>query len=194
MATRATAGHTGEHVRNTPGSGPGAEGLPTEEVVRTWDSADLYKWLTSITSPPLSMRVETVKAFLNANIDGSTFLDLGDKWYAGGAQPVPFGVAMRLNQLATSIKLHAPVLAASSRKRAMPSSPTGGPDLRGKKQRVAKAEDSYTEISVSPVPGERFTTEGSSWSVERLAAAGYHDVVHKLASMSIRSLGKSFVL
>jgi len=71
---------------------PAAAGLPTEEVVRTWDSEDLLKWLTSITPPPLSKFADTVKAFTNARIDGPTFLDLGHQFFSGGAaQGIPLG-------------------------------------------------------------------------------------------------------
>ena len=33
---------------SSSGGGQAAGGLPTEEAVRTWDSEDLVKWLTSI--------------------------------------------------------------------------------------------------------------------------------------------------
>ncbi|RPB20416.1 hypothetical protein L211DRAFT_852370 [Terfezia boudieri ATCC MYA-4762] len=54
---------------------PAAEGLPTDDVVRTWDSEDLHKWLTSITPPPLGKQEGTKNAFLDAETDGPCFLD-----------------------------------------------------------------------------------------------------------------------
>lgn len=172
MASSVASNLTGHSTSS--GVNPAAAGLPTEEVVRTWDSEELLKWLTSITPPPLSKFAGTAQAFANARIDGPTFLDLGPQWFSdGAAQGIPLGVAKRLDMLATSIKYN--MSATSSRRRVRPSSPIQSPDLKGKKPRVVGGSD------MPQASGE--TTAGSSQSVEELAAASNDTVIHKLASM-----------
>ncbi|KAF8437336.1 hypothetical protein BGX38DRAFT_52710 [Terfezia claveryi] len=167
---------SGQAGSSSSAGNPAAEGLPTEEVVRTWKSGDLYKWLTSMTPPPLSTHEETIKAFLDARIDGPSFLDLGSKWFSDHiARVVPVGVAVRLEMLATTIKHNTLLMSlASPRKRPRSSSPIQSLDSQRKKPRVVG--DSGIDIPVAQA-----SAKGSLQSVEELAAANKHATVHKVA-------------
>jgi len=81
--------------------------------------------------------------------------------------------------LAASIKDNTKIMStAKSRKRARSTSPIQSAGLLGKKPRIA--EDFDADMPISQASGE---TEASSRSVEELAAAGNHAVVHRLAGM-----------
>ncbi|RPB21072.1 hypothetical protein L211DRAFT_459525 [Terfezia boudieri ATCC MYA-4762] len=165
-------------------SSGGDAALPTEDVVRTWDSEDLFKWLTSLTPPPLGKNENTVKTFQHADIDGPLFLDLGGRWFSDSfGKVLPLGVAHRLDMLATSIKNNTlPMSVASSRKRPRSSSPIQSPESKGKNKRVAV--DSAIDV---PLTQASRITKGSLQPVEELAAARSQAVVQKLAGMSFTS-------
>lgn len=155
--------------------------LPTEEAVRTWDSEDLYKWLTSMTPPPLSNDRQAIQAFLGAKIDGPVFLDLGNKLSSNDlTQIIPFGVARRLNILANSIKDNALHISAL-RKRTVSSPPIHC--QQGKKPRLARG--SGLTGNVSQASRGTSIMEGSSRLVEDLAVETNHAIVHKLVGMSL---------
>ena len=182
-------GHTdqseiGEQVgSSSSGCDPAAVSLPTEEAVRTWDSEDLYKWLTSITPPPLSRDEQTAQAFLNTGVDGPVFLDWGNKLFSDDlAQVIPLGVAKRLNMLANSIKDNTLRISAS-RKRAASSSSIRCPKVKKK----SSALGSDTSVPVPQAPSITLTKEGSPQLVEELEIEVNHVAVHRLVGMSFAS-------
>ena len=164
--------------------------LPTEEAVRTWDSEDLYNWLTSITPPPLSNDKQAVQAFLSAKIDGPVFLDLGNKLSSNDlTQIIPFGVARRLNILANSIRDNALHISAL-RKRTASSPPIHC--QQGKKPRLTRGSD--LTGPVSQASGGTPILERSLGLVEDLVAETNHAIVHKLVGMSLRSFWEAWRL
>lgn len=184
-------GHASVHAQSeageqagcgTSGDDPAAVALPTEEVVRTWDSEDLYKWLTSITPPPLSEDKQTTQAFLDTKIDGPVFLDWNNKLFSDDiAQVIPFGVARRLNMLANSIKDN-DLRTTASRKRAASNSSAQYP--KGKK--LSLTGSLGANMPVTQASGGALIMKGSPRLVEDLAEAN-HAVVHKLVGMYLAS-------
>jgi len=109
--------------------------LPTAESVHSWDTNDLYKWLTSIKPPPLGHLRTTTDGFLSAQINGPALLGATEQWLTEQCH-LPPGVSKSLFLLVVAIQANTGETSNRGQKRGLEIEGPSVADPRGKRPRL----------------------------------------------------------
>jgi hypothetical protein len=82
---------------------PTSEGVPTQEISRSWGPGVLHAWLFSLCSSfTFGNLAQTAAKFLKAQVNREVFPDATEKWFANQCN-MPAGVAKRLCMIGEAI-------------------------------------------------------------------------------------------